>query len=309
MPPDATIVITTKNRKDDLRRALASAVAQDGSVEVLVIDDGSTDGTSDMVRSEFLQVRLHRDEVSKGLIVQRNQAAKLAAGRIIISIDDDAELMSPSTVQQVVAEFDHPRVGAVAMPFIDVHRKVSHLPPPGSGEKVLIAKAYVGTAHALRRDIFLRLGGYREFLFHQGEESDYCVRLMAAGYVIRYGHSTPLHHYVSPRRDSERIVVYGARNGILYAWHNVPMPFFLAHCFINILNVIRNGFYQGRTLWAVRGILRGFLDSGRDFRSRSPVPATIYKLGLRLRHRPLPLGMAEPYLPPITSTSEIHVPD
>ena len=56
----ASIVITTKNRKESLRRAIASAVMQTIPVEIIVIDDGSTDGTSEMVTSEFPQVRLER---------------------------------------------------------------------------------------------------------------------------------------------------------------------------------------------------------------------------------------------------------
>ena len=62
MPPSASIVITTKNRRDDLEKAIVSALAQkvEGSVEVIVIDDGSTDGTSEFVSAKFPQAKLHR---------------------------------------------------------------------------------------------------------------------------------------------------------------------------------------------------------------------------------------------------------
>src|SRR5688572_20321271 len=74
----ATVVITTKNRKEELRTAIRSALDQTARPQVLVIDDGSSDGTSEMVRSEFRDVTLHRYEQSNGLIVQRNNGAKLA---------------------------------------------------------------------------------------------------------------------------------------------------------------------------------------------------------------------------------------
>jgi len=58
-PPEATVVITTKNRKEELRDALSSVLRQLGvRLEVIVIDDGSTDGTTEMLRSEFPSIRI-----------------------------------------------------------------------------------------------------------------------------------------------------------------------------------------------------------------------------------------------------------
>src|SRR5688572_6292684 len=116
----ATILITTRNRKEDLRVAVASALRQTAPIEVLVIDDGSTDGTSELVRTEFPTVRLHREDESRGLIVQRNRGARMASAPIVISIDDDAEFPSQETVAETLQEFDHPRIGAVAIPYINV---------------------------------------------------------------------------------------------------------------------------------------------------------------------------------------------
>src|ERR1700693_3169979 len=102
---DATVIITTKNRKDDLRKAGASALLQDARPRVLVVDDGSTDGTSDMIRAEFPTVQFERVEQSRGYIVQRNRGASLAQTPFIISIDDDAVFSSPQVVSQTIAEF------------------------------------------------------------------------------------------------------------------------------------------------------------------------------------------------------------
>src|SRR5215475_13689688 len=53
--PCATIIISTKNRSDDLRKTVESSLQQSANPEVLVLDDGSTDGTSDVIRNEFPQ--------------------------------------------------------------------------------------------------------------------------------------------------------------------------------------------------------------------------------------------------------------
>jgi GT2 family glycosyltransferase len=109
-----------------------------------------------------------------------------------------------------------------------VHRRQSRSDAFGQAApddtNAYVIESFIGTAHALRRSLFLQLGGYREELFHQGEESDLCIRLLAAGYVVRLGRGEPIHHFESPRRDFRRMDHYGPRNAILFAWQNVPFP-------------------------------------------------------------------------------------
>jgi hypothetical protein len=75
-----------------------------------------------MVQRDFPEVRLVTCEKSGGYILRRNEAAKLAKGAVIFSIDDDAVFSSPRTVEQTISEFDLPNVGAVAIPCLDVNR-------------------------------------------------------------------------------------------------------------------------------------------------------------------------------------------
>jgi glycosyltransferase involved in cell wall biosynthesis len=105
----SAVIIVTKNRESDLRRAIASALKQAVTPDVLVIDDGSVE-TSDMVRSEFPLVHLEQSAHSLGYIAQRNRAARLTTADVVVSIDDDAVFSSPRVVEQAVAAFDHPRV-------------------------------------------------------------------------------------------------------------------------------------------------------------------------------------------------------
>jgi hypothetical protein len=69
----ASVVIATKDRKEELHRAISSAIRQTESVEIVVVDDGSVDGTSEMVRSEFPQVGLDRTPISLGQAARRNE--------------------------------------------------------------------------------------------------------------------------------------------------------------------------------------------------------------------------------------------
>ena len=293
----ASIVITTKNRKEELRGAIASALAQSTTVEVLVVDDASTDGTSEMVKAEFPTVRLHRVEQSLGYIVQRNTGAELASAPIIFSIDDDATFPSSRTVEQTLAEFNHPGVGAVAIPFINVRQDdVVRQRAPDDG-RIWVAPSYIGTAHALRRDVFLALGGYRGQLVHQGEESDYCARMLDAGYVVRLGRADPIHHFESPRRDFRRMDLYGRRNDILYAWHNVPLARLPVHLAGTTLNGLRFGMRCGRFWRHARGLLNGYGACLKFFRERRPLTPRAYRLSRVLKTRgSVPLDELEPRL-------------
>ena len=246
----ASVIITTKNRREDLLKAVESAMGQRGLMEVIVIDDGSTDGTeaavSEMLKKDLTTestenteeqaglrltgqagasepdslaskltestvskslirsadgpasetatcnsprataasplpvLRLIRHEVSAGYIVRRNEAARLARGDVIFSLDDDAVFSSPLVVEQTLRDFSHSRIGAVAIPYIEPHKANKEMQRAPTREDVWVTASYIGTAHAVRRDVFLALGGYREHLVHQGEEGDFCLRMLAA---------------------------------------------------------------------------------------------------------------------------------
>jgi glycosyltransferase involved in cell wall biosynthesis len=285
----ATVVIVTKDRRDDALRAVESALAQQPQVEVLVVDDGSSDGTSDAVRSAFPDVRVVRHEHSDGLIVRRNEAAELAAAPIIVSIDDDAIFTSERVVSATVAEFDDPRVGAVAMPYVDVPQGEGVLQRAPSERGVYVTHRFRGTAHALRRDVFLSLGGYRGELFQQAEEPDLCLRLIDSGYFVRLGRADPVRHFSSPSRNLDRIWFYECRNDILFTWHNVPMPELVPQLAKTTLHMLWLGRGVRRTGLFARGLLAGYAMALRSRGARRPVSRSAWKLYKRLGKRAMML--------------------
>lgn len=298
----ATVVITTKNRLEDLREAVASAVNQTAAPEVLIIDDGSTDDTAELISRDYPGVRVHRESQSRGYIVQRNFAAHLASGRIIFSIDDDAIFTSPQVVEQTLREFDHVRVGAVAIPFVDVNRSPDVMQRAPDTNGIYAAYSYIGTAHAVRKDLFLGLGGYRELLIHQSEEEDYCARLLNAGYIVRCGTADPIHHFESPRRSWTRMDYFGARNKVMYAWNNVPFPFFPMHLAVTTFMTSIYARHPARCLTRVRGVTAAYARCLTGQADRRPVAPSVYRLSRELKRRgAVPLHEIEPRLPMMLS--------
>lgn len=296
---DATIVITTKDRRDELPRALRSAVGQRGAeIEVLVIDDGSSDGTSALVREVFPGVVLHRNDAARGIIGARNQAAELAAGRVIVTIDDDAEFSDPHTVAQLLPAFGHPRVGIVAMPH--VHTRIA----PGEvsdrapdDEAIWCAWTFIGTAHAVRRDAFLAAGGYRAELVTRVEEPDLCLRMLDRGRVCRLGTTPPILHHESPTREGGEIHRMTARNELLDAWRNAPtaaLPGRIASVSANTLRLARRGERAGPFL---RGLGAGVVAIARDPR-REPVSNGAWRAArILMRERAVRLDRIDHLLP------------
>jgi glycosyltransferase involved in cell wall biosynthesis len=296
--PRATVVITTKDRREDLREALVLVLAQTEPIEVLVIDDGSSDDTAAMVVEEFSEVRLERSEQSLGLITQRNRGAALASAPVVFSIDDDARLVSPLTVEQTLDDFDHPRIGAVAIPFVDVRRTttVRQVAPDAQGR--WIAPSFIGTAHAIRRRLFLELGGYRDELVQMGEEPEFCLRLLNAGYVTRLGRADKLHHLESPKRDTPRIVALGRRNDLLHAFWNVPLPYLPGRLAKVTVHSVWFAAVWRQPRAVFRGLAAGYREGFGEWRDRQPVSRSTYKLDHDLRKRgPVLLEEIEGLLP------------
>ncbi|MDF2751797.1 MAG: glycosyl transferase family 2 [Gaiellaceae bacterium] len=276
-------MIVTKDRRDDALRAVASAAAQEPTVEVLVMDDGSSDGTAAAVRQAYPTARVERFETSEGYIVRRNQAAELASGEILVSIDDDAEIPAADMVATTVGEFEDPRIGAVAIPYVDLPDEgVRQRAPSASG--VHLVHRFRGTAYATRRELFLALGGFRAMLFHQAEEADFCLRLLNAGYVVRLGSAAPVRHHAA-ERPPERGWFFECRNSVLFAWHNVPMPELVVQVGKSSAYLLWLGGGVRRTGLFARGLGAGVAAAVRDRRGRNPVRRAAWRLYSRLGKR------------------------
>jgi GT2 family glycosyltransferase len=286
----ATVIIVSRERRMELRRALESALIQTAEPEVIVIDDASTDGTCEMVRAEFPRVRLYSTESAIGYIRQRNRGAELSGGEILFSIDDDATFSSAEVVEATLNQFDDPRVGAVAIPCVDINRGPEVRQQAPNQDRIYLIDSFIGTAHALRRDLFTRLRGYRTELCHQGEEEDYCIRMLDAGFVTRCGNSAPIHHFESPRRNWARMDYYGARNKILFAWHNVPFPEVSGHLAATTLKTLLHALRPDRFWIRFRGVIAAYALCASGRARRSPVARSTYHLSRRLKMKgPLPL--------------------
>jgi GT2 family glycosyltransferase len=284
----SAVVITTKNRKDELKVALHSALQQEIVDEIIVIDDGSEDGTYEMVQDSFPSVALYRNNASIGYIASRNLAARIATADIIFSIDDDAEFSAPDIIRSILPFFEVDEfIAAVAIPYREPYKENIILQKPPVSNGLWETWGFIGTAHAVRRSLFIHLGGYDEALIHQGEETDYALLCINNGYSIVLGRSNEILHYESPKRDSLRMAYYGPRNLIYTLYKYCPsilllpaLTYYVACLFLYSARIAGNARCQ-----YFKGIIDG-LFSFRLLKNRSALSLAAYFRFLRLRKRP-----------------------
>lgn len=308
MTVSATVAIATRDRDQELVNLLKSLRLQTADLEVLVLDDGESDVTRDMLARDFPEAKYFRLGSNKGPTFQRNRGIELASHDIVFPLDDDTTLPSPRTIEQTLQEFDNPAVAAVAIPFINVLQDeiVRHKPPSEDGDFVL--HAFVGASNAVRKDVYLGIGGYREHFFYAGEEGDLCLRFMENGYFTKAGNADPIHHFESPRRNSKMSAKCGRRNDLITVWHNAPLPWVAPSIFMTSIN----GFIFGAGTklkthhWA--GLLEGYkmILSGKY--PRSPVDADVYSIFRKLKKRQTAVPVEEvlPFLPATVPVEELQ---
>ena len=279
-----TVALVTRNRKTELRGALRSVLEQDGDPEIIVLDDASTDGTSEMVREEFPAVSLHRHEQALGTTLSRNRITSLAGNNIVVHLDDDARFTSRATITQTVADFDHPRVAIVAMPFNDVESgRHTERNRRAHDDAVWVLATYTGAAYAARTDIFTQVGGYDREYWMYGEERDLSLRLLSEGFVTRMGRAEPADHLVSAVRSLVRQDVLGRRNEIVWSWRSFPAPWHLVY----IAGYVVKGIWVGVRVRRLRRMIRGLIEGFRAIPAvqRNPVSRETFALDRRLRRK------------------------
>jgi len=288
--PVATVVITTRNRKEFLRKAIESARSQDQAVEIIVMDDASCDGTADMVRREFPLVRVCRSDQRFGLIVQRNRAANLASTPIIFSLDDDAIFTTPNIVSQTLPYFKDERVGAIALPLINIingAKQEFFAGRPTRQDISWVTHAFPGGASAIRRDLFLALGGFQGHLFQWGEEAEFSQRMRNSGRVVQMAMTDPVHHFPAIEgRHKRGKNVWLYRNMILASWYTAPRSLLVPLLLVQTARCLARGASNIRQFpIAIEGIIRGYASCLARVGKRTPVSSQTFKLFVELNRR------------------------
>lgn len=206
--PKVSVIIPTFNRRHWIGECLDSIKAQTyPRVETLIIDDGSTDGTVEWLRSEprYSFAKLHVQPQNGGASVARNTGIRLAEGELIAFIDSD-DALAPTHIETAVNVFrDRPETGLFCCDatligpdsqtlldgrtWHDIQSEIKSY-PVHSGfrslkEVFLFSNCFPG--FTLPRAVFEQIGDFDQTIFPM-DDYDLALRVAGAGYGVYYHH-------------------------------------------------------------------------------------------------------------------------
>jgi glycosyltransferase involved in cell wall biosynthesis len=224
-----SFLISTKNRSEELLFTLQKINhLLNDNVKCIVYDDGSTDGTFHVVKTNFPNIHLIRHEISKGYLYCRNRMLNETKADFAISLDDDAHFITQNTIEIISRYFEqNPRCGLIATRIFWSKSKpltqVSHEVP----QKV---KSFVGCGHIWRMKAWREIPNYPEWLQFYGEEDIASMQLLKKKWEVHYVPEILVHHRVNlaERTKSKADFGFRYRRSIRAGWYAgfLFFPFF-----------------------------------------------------------------------------------
>ncbi len=264
-----SVIISTCDRKEDLKRALESLQNLDypnDRYEIIVVDDGSTDGTHQYV-NEILKhsgkpaIQYHQ-QARSGVSTARNNGINRAKGELLVISDDDCTF-EPDWLDKLVTYYDSPAVGGTDGGAVGVIGG----PDKGYPDAPILARcidytvtSFVGTGGVRKREglrlaryypkgcnmavpkaVITKTGGFDETLA-AGEDIDLSFRIHKQGFTIRYAPEAFVWH---KRRDTikslcKQIFVRGYTRVELARRHRelLELAYLLPACMVTVFMLL-----------------------------------------------------------------------
>lgn len=206
-----------------------------GRTEIIVVDNASTDGTVEMLRAEFPDVRVIANSENVGFTRGNNQALAQTQRHYLFLLNPDTELR-PGALQTLIVYMDaHPRVGMVGPKLVQADGSLQssrrRFPTLATAffestklqqwvpRNRILTRYYMldtsddvaqevdwitGSAMFVRREVYEQVGGFDEGFFMYSEELDWCYRVKKAGWQIVYLPSVQIVHHGG--KSSEQVL-------------------------------------------------------------------------------------------------------
>jgi len=206
---DVSVLVVNRNTQDLLLACLASVYEHSEGVEVVVVDNGSTDGSADAVRKGFPKAKVLAFEENLGYGAANNRALEESTGRIVLFLNTDA-LLTPGALAGLVSFLDEtPHAGCATPQLVhpdgSLQNSFDNVPTLASELlnktllRLLLPRRYpskrhafttpteveapIGASLAMKRSVLDEVGAFDERFFFFLEETDLCLRIRSAGHA------------------------------------------------------------------------------------------------------------------------------
>lgn len=226
--PDLSVIVISWRMRDLLARMLETLYQHTKGVsfEVVCVDNGSEDGTAEMVSERFPTVRLLRNEKNLGVAPARNQGLRVATGRYVAILDADLELVEDALGPLVEFLDSNSKAGIVGSKLVFPDGTVQFNAKRFPGLFALLARRLsflnaidggralsshemrdwdrsdtrevdylIGACQVFRRELLEQVGYLDEEIFYGPEDVDFCLRVRRAGWQIWYRHDVKIIHH------------------------------------------------------------------------------------------------------------------
>jgi GT2 family glycosyltransferase len=262
VPLPVTVVMATRDRRAEALNALGHLVALPERPAVLVVDNGSGDGTVEAIRRAHPEVATIALEANLGGTARTLGTA--AATTPYVAFSDDDSWWAAGSIGHAAELLDaHPRLGVlVARVLVGEERRLDPISaemrssplPQRDGDAGVPVLGFMACAAVMRRNVLLDAGGFHRHFGIGGEEALVAMDVAAAGWEIAYVEEVVAHHHPSRSRDplARRRIL--ARNDLWTSWLRRPGPDVRRRTLRTARAAVRDPAVRAGLLEAARGL-------------------------------------------------------
>jgi glycosyltransferase involved in cell wall biosynthesis len=230
-----SILITTKNRIGDLKITLQEIdyLLIRNDLECFIFDDGSIDGTLEFIKLYYPQIRILRNEISKGYIYCRNSLLNETNAKFAITLDDDAHFITKNPLETIESYFNqNEKCALIAFRvFWDIKDPIN----TDTTDLPCQVQSFVGCGHVWRIEAWKSVSSYPEWFKFYGEEDFASIQLFKLNKQVHYLPEILVKHRVdikARKKNADYInrLRYSLRSGwflyfLFLPFRNIPKLF------------------------------------------------------------------------------------
>tara|TARA_B100001057_G_scaffold498883_1_gene607495 strand:- start:8289 stop:9185 length:897 start_codon:yes stop_codon:yes gene_type:complete len=269
------ICLLSYNRKEELQVVLSSIyyLLNKEIHEIILLDQGSNDGSRDMIANQYPLVKLKFINKNLGVAGGRDFLIKNSNSEICVFLDDDSYFKNTQDLLKISDIFkNHNYIKFTSFKIININNELADWPHPRALKKKCDNEwrclNFVGCGHAIRKDAYLKVGGYNTLSHFYAEELELTYKLFN-----HFGSKMGLHignieviHLASPKQRlhwSGKRLEYRVKNRISFYLQN--FSYFSPFTFLII-----TGFIMSDMILAFKNKnIKGFLSGLNQIRAKS----------------------------------------